>query len=270
LGYVARAYEAGERLGDPTLVASSTYVRGLTTFFTGDWNQGRIDVERAVALSRQLGESWVLVEALLALGELCLSCGQWEEASRCLEEARTTAEHRGDLLILRLAQVRLAERDLLQGRPEAARDRLSPLMEAGTPLTDAPSILTLLAWASLDLGDAERAETLVVLSVRRAREEGNRLALAPAFRVQALVAIRQGCWAEAQGVLEEGLSLTRSMPYPYGEARMLHTYGLMHAQKGEPAPARERLEEALAIFRRLGARKDIERTEQELAAHSGA
>jgi len=66
-------------------------------------------------------------------------------------------------------------------------------------------------------------------------------------------------------VLEEGLTLAHSMPYPYAEAHLLHVYGAMHAQRGEPEPARERLEAALAIFRRLGARKDAERVEQALA-----
>ena len=56
------------------------------------------------------------------------------------------------------------------------------------------------------------------------------------------------------------------MPYPYAEGRLLHAYGQMHVAKGEPGPARERLEAALAIFRRLGARKDAERVEQDLAA----
>jgi hypothetical protein len=40
----------------------------------------------------------------------------------------------------------------------------------------------------------------------------------------------------------------------------------MHVAKGEPGPARERLEAALAIFQRLGARKDAERTERALTA----
>jgi hypothetical protein len=42
-------------------------------------------------------------------------------------------------------------------------------------------------------------------------------------------------------------------------------YGYMYAQKGEPGPARERFEAALAIFRRLGARKHVERVEQAIA-----
>jgi hypothetical protein len=58
------------------------------------------------------------------------------------------------------------------------------------------------------------------------------------------------------------------MPYPYAEARLLHVYGEMHAQKGELEPARQRLEEALAIFRRLGAHKDAERMERALTGAS--
>ena len=54
------------------------------------------------------------------------------------------------------------------------------------------------------------------------------------------------------------------MPYPYGEARLLHVYGQMHVARGEPGPAHARLEAALAIFRRLGALKDVERVEQAL------
>jgi hypothetical protein len=42
-------------------------------------------------------------------------------------------------------------------------------------------------------------------------------------------------------------------------------YGELHLQRGEPHLARERLEAAQAIFRRLGARKDAERVEQALA-----
>ena len=44
----------------------------------------------------------------------------------------------------------------------------------------------------------------------------------------------------------------------------------MHTQKGEPELARERLEVARAILRRLGARKDAERVEQALSTLQSA
>jgi hypothetical protein len=55
------------------------------------------------------------------------------------------------------------------------------------------------------------------------------------------------------------------MPYPYMEARTLQVSGLMHRQRGERRQARETLAAALAIFRRLGARKDLGQTEALLA-----
>lgn len=62
------------------------------------------------------------------------------------------------------------------------------------------------------------------------------------------------------------IALAWSLPSPYAEARLLHQLGLLRQQQGEPEQAQERLEGALMIFRQLGARKDVERTEQELAA----
>ena len=50
--------------------------------------------------------------------------------------------------------------------------------------------------------------------------------------------------------------------YPYGEARVLHVYGRLHARREEPEPARRRLEAALAICTRLSARLEAERIER--------
>jgi hypothetical protein len=127
-------------------------------------------------------------------------------------------------------------------------------------------MLSLLAQAHLDLDHVHTAVEIAAQASVRARAASQRPDLVEALRVQALVAIRQKRWDDVERALEEGLALARCMPYPYGEARLLHVYGEVHAGKGEPGPARERLEAALAIFRRLGARKDAERVEQDLAA----
>jgi hypothetical protein len=97
------------------------------------------------------------------------------------------------------------------------------------------------------------------------REKRLRCVLAEALRVQALILVQQGHREEARGPLEEGLQFARAMPFPYAEGRALQVFGVLHAQCGEPELARERLEAAPAIFRRLGARRDSERTEQLLA-----
>jgi hypothetical protein len=85
-----------------------------------------------------------------------------------------------------------------------------------------------------------------------------------ALRVQAMVASRQGHDDEATRALEEALPLARSMPHPYAEGRLLYIYAELYVHQGLVGPARDRLEAALAIFRRLGARRDARRAEQAL------
>jgi hypothetical protein len=103
-------------------------------------------------------------------------------------------------------------------------------------------------------------------AVARAREQGRQVLLVDALRVAAMVAVQRGRWEEAEGACQEGLSLARRLGYPYGEARLLHVYGEWHAQRGQLEQTRERLGAALAIFRRMGARRDVAHVEQAVAA----
>jgi tetratricopeptide (TPR) repeat protein/transcriptional regulator with XRE-family HTH domain len=264
--YTARALAIAEQRGDPTYIAYLTVRRGTGAFFSGDWAAARADYERALALCRRMGPSHASPYPLLDLGRLCLAEGDGEAAARHLEESCAISMNSGELTGLRWGQVELAEHDLLMGRPEAARVRLEPLLDRpGLEEGQVIFLLPTLAQAHLALGAVEQAAALVAQGVRRARAQPNQRALVGALRVQALILTQQAAWAAAEQALEEGLELTRGMPYPYAEARLLHVYGAMHQAEGKPGQARERLEEALAIFRRLGAHKDAERVAQAMA-----
>jgi tetratricopeptide (TPR) repeat protein len=193
--------------------------------------------------------------------------GAWEQATRDLEELVSLAERSGDMQILRTAHGALAEIDLGLGRPLAARARLLPLLDRPDLEEEdvTRSVLPRLAWAALELGEITQAHDLARQAVRRARAEGSPPRLAEALCMEALVASRQGNRQEAEDALQEGLALARALPYPHAEGRLLHLYGALHVQYREPEPARFRLEAARAIFQRLGARKDLERTEALLA-----
>jgi tetratricopeptide (TPR) repeat protein len=207
--------------------------------------------------------SVLLRRTLLRLARLHLVEGEWAMAARYAEEWLPWAERTGDLPDIHGL---LAERELLEGRPDAALARLTPLLDhPGTAPIELTPLLPLVAWAHLERGEVAAAAEAVARGIAPARAQHHRLALVDALRVQAMIATRQRCWAQAEQALEEGLALARGMPYPYAEARLLYVSGALHAQKGEPEPACERLEEALAIFRRLGARKDVERVEQATA-----
>jgi hypothetical protein len=79
-----------------------------------------------------------------------------------------------------------------------------------------------------------------------------------------MVMTRQWSWENAETLFTEGLTVARTIPFPYGEARALYEYGMMHAQQGDPRQARKRMKRALSLFERLGALKDVERTQTSL------
>jgi predicted ATPase/DNA-binding XRE family transcriptional regulator len=264
--YNRLALAVAERQGDPAQIATLTAYRGELAFLTGDWEVAREDCERALSLSRQIGSSWASAWPLLQLGHLCLATGAWETAAGHLQE-QAVATHAGQVLwVRRIASRLLAECDLLLGSPEAARARLLPLLDRpGQEEWHVTALLPLLAWADLELGDLPEAQDTLAQALRRAQAGNHRLALAEVLRVKALLALRRGQQAAAERALEEGLALVRPMPHPYAEGRFLHLYGLLLAQKGEPGQAREHLRTALAIFQQLGAGKDSERAQQDLA-----
>lgn len=261
-----RALELSERACGPLSICFQTAVRQLPHFCMGEWDRVRPHFERAAAASRSLGESFV--SALLLGFKGTLSCveGCWEEARHCLEAAVALATRIGDQQSLRMATASLAELDVLEGHAEAARMRLVPLLDRpGLEEFDVTAFLPVLAWAYLELGDQAQAEQTIDQALRRMRAENLRLMLANALRVHAMILIRQARWDAATSALEEGLAVACAMPYPYAKGRLLQVYGQMHTARGEPFPARERLEAALAVFRWLGARKDIEQVAQLLA-----
>jgi tetratricopeptide (TPR) repeat protein len=251
------------RVGDPVQIARDTADRGRNAFLMGDWTRARADLEDAMTLTRQSGDIPSSVAAATFLGEYYLAAGKWEEATRYLGEALAAAERGVNYGRLRHAQGLLAEHDLYTGRPEAARNRLLPLVVAEN--TFAPWLRTQLAWAYLELGEANLAAETIARAIRQSRAEKHRIRLVDGLHVKAMILARLGRVEQAAAALDEGLVLAPALPYPYGEARLLAVYGRLNAQQGQPAQARERLTAAVAIFRRLGASKDSERTEQLLA-----
>jgi tetratricopeptide (TPR) repeat protein len=254
--YAERALAVAERRGDAAQVVFAAVTLAADHFHAGDWQQARRHLERALDLSGASGASHVVAPPLLLLGRLCLAEGSWDESSRYLEAGRSAAQGSASVGLLLAVQALLAERELLAGRPDTDCARLAALLAAaGQELWFDAHVQPTLAWAHLERGEVAAAAEVVGQAVRRARDVTYRRGLVEALRVQALVADRQGRWEDAESSLAEGLALARSMADPYVEGRLLHVYGAMLARKGQLVPARQRLEEALAILRCLGARK---------------
>jgi tetratricopeptide (TPR) repeat protein/transcriptional regulator with XRE-family HTH domain len=250
-----QAIALDERLGDPAEMAYLLYARGLNAFALGQWQRARLDFEQAATLVGSTGQFWYAPYPQHGLGLLYLAEGRQEEAAHALQEALQLAQRNHDVQALCWVTAALAEWDLLAGRPEAARGRLSPLRDApGLKVSYSKEALALLAWAYLELGEVDRAQALLAQVLSTARQARMGPTLVQALRVQALILSRQERWQEAGQALQEALTLCRDMAAPYAEAKTLYTAGLVSHMKGELEPAHQRFEAALTILERLGER----------------
>jgi tetratricopeptide (TPR) repeat protein len=234
---------------------------------TGEWEESRIHMARAEELAaRQDVAAWIAPLLLLHRGVLALREGNWHAAHELLQRA-TELGAVANAECAEYAQAALAELALQEGRAEEARDSLQELVketEANLPL-----LLPLFAWAQLELGETERGLELAKQAERETRARQTLLYLPETQRIEGMALTRLGRTKEARKVLMEGRERAAAMPDPYTEARILEALGLLDRQQRKADQAREQLQEALTIFQRLGASKDVERTEQTLTERAG-
>lgn len=258
--HTERGVRIAERMGnlDYTIFNLSNLAEILMV--QGDWEAAHAALERAMESAREGGQSVFFSWPLSMLGHLDLWEGDWEQAGRHLGEALALAEEAVDRQSREVNQTMLAELHVVQGRADVARRDLEALIdqEHGT----SGLMLPVLASAYLLLGDLTGAEELANQAVTWTQREP--LYLVDALRMQGKVLIQQGRLDEARRILAQALELARSMSYPYAEARILVEEGTACIKQGDVSQGQSRLEEALAIFERLGAKQDIQSTRQAL------
>ena len=143
-------------------------------------------------------------------------------------------------------------------------DRPAPAAEDLT--WDTPvELLSVLAEAHLELSDLDRARAYAVSAVDHARRMGVWLELIRALEVHGMILARDGHHDLARAAYREGLDRARAMPFPYGQARLLHAYGLLDREQQDHGTARAKFAQALAILERLGADHDAARLRQAIA-----
>jgi class 3 adenylate cyclase/tetratricopeptide (TPR) repeat protein len=261
-----RAIEVAERRGDPKLATAFSTLLAWMTFRLGDWDGAHATLRQAVDKAYRLGAPAASAPPLLVLAHLSLFSGDWEEAARCLAEGMAVAERYGDPESLVVGRWLQTVQFLLQGYPEEALTQLEDL--PGHPHLEEQVeawVLLDLAQAYLHVGKLARADETVAECERRAAAQSDRWLLGAARSVRGGILAQQSRWEEAQWTLKEAVTLSQGNHDPYAEALARYESGMMHSRKGEAQQAHEELEEALAIFQRLGARPYIERTEQALA-----
>ena len=119
--------------------------------------------------------------------------------------------------------------------------------------------------AAIAVDDLERAESLAARFEERAARSQIPWSLAVSARCRGVLLAAQGELDGAAGALARALTDHERCPMPFERARTLLIHGQVQRRLKQKRQARSSLEEALAIFGRLGAEPWVRRTEDELA-----
>lgn len=262
--YLEAAATSAQQYGNLPQLIFILHAQGRHAFWRGDWDTAHHVFEQAAALDAQIGQSWASPYLHLWLGRMSLARGDWDTGIERLRTCLGNAERSADWQVTFQARCVLAEHDLSLGHATRARDDLISLLnttDSGIEDLGLARSLPLLARAYLGSGDTEMAEATARRAVAIAQKQGYREALMTALQAQGEVLAARGRGAAAEILLTEALQLARAMYFPLHEANIMRSHGELAVRTGNVQEGRREMSEALEIYRRLGARQEIHRTE---------
>ena len=163
--------------------------------------------------------------------------------------------------------------ELSLDRPAEAVQQLMPvherLQEMGVKEPGAFPHRNDLLEALIGSGSTEQAECLRAEMSSLGRELDRPRLLCAALRGEALLAARRGDQETAEKLLGEALEIHGRLPVPLERGRTLLALGMAHRRAKHRRAARERLDEAEALFDQMGARIWRDRARRELGRISG-
>src|ERR1041384_2914427 len=271
IGYLEQAISYYERTEHKANAADGYNNLGIHLTLLGDWTRAQVALERALALATEIDERGAKVPMILdSLGELLLLRGELTEAQSYLERAAQLATENMNKWYAGQALRTLSRCHLAMDKPaRALADGERALMFA-EQIGDRQAICEsrlLLAEANLRRGaTAECAAQLRYVSDEASDVAGADLAVSgETQRVQGLLALAQGDAVRAAQHFGRSVSIYETLGDRYRSARARYELGRAYALV-QPERAAECLATAAQTFRELGARLDIARTDETLAA----
>ena len=265
--------ERARELGDESSTPYVLVLLGMTEHTLGELDSA---LERAVEgqdLATQSGQQTLVAYHLALEGMVRAQKGETDRARaaalRALELVPDTGGRPAELL----ANAALGQLELSLGDCAAAVARLTPSVEfVRSERFAEPAAIRFVVdqiEALAELGRREEALELLDWYEGNARRLGRASALAACLRCRGLLAGQEGSLEEAVAAYREALEWHDRVEIPLERGRTLLALGAAQRRIKRRREGRETLEEALALFERLGAAIWADRARTELRRISG-
>jgi predicted ATPase len=227
--------------------------------------------EESVALDRKTGNMPSLSFSLGVLGYVYLVLGEWDKSEQYLTEELNLSQKLDQYQRIAWSSINLSLLYAYKGDPPKARELLEGaigiLEKAGAKLSQMLASINL-GWIYVELGMLQEANDLIntVHKFFLEMNEEGWIAWAEVLRGMELRAQKK--WEESIEHFEKGrrmfehINARRWMAYSF-DRFFLCEYARVYLerdQKGDQEKAYNLLEQALEIFQKIGAKKDIEKT----------
>jgi len=226
--------------------------------------------EDILALAKRLKHQVQISGANSGLGWCYQILGEWDKSLQYLMEARDIAKKIGEYQFTAGATLSLGELFMEMedyGEAEKYLKEVNSMYEtAGETATQLSDVFPALSKLYLKKGEIEKAEELIEKTYEHATRTKNRLVIPYAEMLKAMLFREQKNWEQSVQHFEKSLegykSLNAQKWYVAQFAELLYEYGVMHLdrnQEGDKEKAYSLLNQALAIYQRIDAKKKIEK-----------
>jgi len=265
-----KGYELAKKVGD--VFHQSWIGTNLSGNYLGMGNVEKavLLAEESVALDRKTGNTIHLPMSLGSLGYIYQALGEWEKSRKYYDEAFNIAQKLNDFQAIGFSYGYLGYFHLDKGEFTKAREFYKKAYEvcekAGTKLFQAWCSHAII-WTSIELGEIEKIENQIDRLHNVALELKDKELIANADRLRAMLFRVQKKWEESIEYFEKSLQqfevLNARRWNVYWLAKfVLYEYARVYLerdQEGDGEKAHNLLNQALEIFQKMGAKKDIEK-----------
>lgn len=246
-----------EQLANPLKVATVLKNLGVIAFERDDWPGAANAYQRALAMHEQVGDAYNRAMTMCNLADLYCHRGQLQLALEYAHKGLAGFKILGAAAGLVHAHENLGAVYLWLGELDRARTHLEQglqLIQANDIQEFSADVLVLLAEVHLRAGAATTAETMARRALDIATEQATPVNQAIAQRVLGLVFQACGDTASAEEALLASRALVENQGQRYELGRtLLALAGLYRTDRERRPEARAMLEQAYAIFEKLGA-----------------
>jgi tetratricopeptide (TPR) repeat protein len=268
------------------LAKKAGHIQGIgwagTMLATEYFGMGKVDKARALAeesdaLNRKIGSLFNLSNSALVLGAIYHISGEWNKGEQYLKEALNIS-----LKIDNKQQISSSYGFLgwcYYDRAEyvQAKECFEKMCQIEEKTGKTAEQISDSQWVAVNyvaLGEIDKAKTLINNLSKFAHEKENKQLIADANATKAILLCAEKKWNESIELFETSLRayealgarqwniywLVKNVLYPYGRVY------LERDQAGDREKARDLLSQALEIFQKIDAKKDIEKTTRLLEA----